>query len=191
MQDSAPEYNPMQTVKRRFFAMRNGIIADTLRKAGSSFRIIFGLNLPQIVEIADSTGENPELAEQLWANTTTRESMLLAPMIQCAPHFDEEDAVRWIQTIPAPEVADILCHRLLRKQEYAPRLVDILLERADRGDGDVAMQRYTALRLMFNLVAKEPAHALRVARKVATLSNPLTDNLALSLIEEAQFLMEA
>ena len=29
-----PEYNRMQIIKRRFFAMRNGIIADTLRKAG-------------------------------------------------------------------------------------------------------------------------------------------------------------
>ena len=29
-----PKYNPMQTVKREFFAMRNGIIADTYRKAG-------------------------------------------------------------------------------------------------------------------------------------------------------------
>ena len=35
--------NEMQIVKRHFFAMRNGIIADTLRRAGSPYHIIFGL----------------------------------------------------------------------------------------------------------------------------------------------------
>ena len=68
----------MQTVKREFFAMRNGIIADTYRKAGTVFKIVFGLNLPQLVEIAGRTPHSRELAEALWANTTTRESMLLA-----------------------------------------------------------------------------------------------------------------
>ena len=46
------QYNQMQIIKRRFFAMRNGIIADTLRKAGLDYRMIFGLNLPQITDIA-------------------------------------------------------------------------------------------------------------------------------------------
>ncbi|MDE6370251.1 MAG: hypothetical protein K2K92_02035, partial [Duncaniella sp.] len=76
-----PEYSPIQTIKRRFFAMRNGVIADTLRKAGLPYRIIFGLNLPQIAEIAEETGADEALARQLWADTGTRESMMLAPMI--------------------------------------------------------------------------------------------------------------
>ena len=61
----AVKYNDMQLVKRRFFAMRNGIIADTLRSAGSPFKIIFGLNLPQIIDIASQTPHTIELAEQL------------------------------------------------------------------------------------------------------------------------------
>ncbi len=62
-------YNDMQTIKRRFFAMRNGIIADVLRRGGSPFRIIFGLNLPQIVEIAAENEASADLARRLWANT--------------------------------------------------------------------------------------------------------------------------
>lgn len=76
-----PEYNRMQLIKRRFYAMRNGIIADTLRKAGLGYKIIFGLNLPQITEIASGLTADADLAEELWADRRTRESMLLAPML--------------------------------------------------------------------------------------------------------------
>ena len=50
--------------------MRNGIVADTLRKAGSPYRIIFGLNLPQISEIARVTGCNHEWPKRFWPTTT-------------------------------------------------------------------------------------------------------------------------
>ena len=79
--ESMSEFNKMQTVKRRMFAMRNGIIADSLRKAGSPFRMIFGLNLPQLDEIAADTGKDEELALMLFADRNNRESSLLAPMI--------------------------------------------------------------------------------------------------------------
>ena len=59
-EEKEQHYGPMQTVKRRFFAMRNGVIADVLRKGGSPFRTIFGLNLPQIAEIAADTGKLPD-----------------------------------------------------------------------------------------------------------------------------------
>ena len=83
-------FNDMQQIKRHFFAMRNGIVADVLRKAGSPFRIIFGLTLPQITDVANATGKNAELARRLWDNKTTRCSMLLAPMIM------PEDAIEKI-----------------------------------------------------------------------------------------------
>ena len=75
------QFNDMQVVKRRFFAMRNGAVADNMRKLGANYRIIFGLNLPQIVEIANETPHDEVLAEALWQIKSTRESQLLAPMI--------------------------------------------------------------------------------------------------------------
>ena len=86
------QFNDMQSVKRQFFAYRNGIIADTMRKAGSPFKIIFGLNIPQIKQIASEIGKNKALAAKLWNNTTTRESMLLAPMIYPADELDIAEA---------------------------------------------------------------------------------------------------
>ncbi len=174
----------MQTVKRRFFAMRNGVIADVLRRGGSPFRIIFGLNLPQIVEIGNDMGRNRELAEQLWANATTRESMLLAPMLVEPETFTYADAEHWIAGIPAAEVADILCHRLLRHCAYAPQLADSLVQSA------TPMDRYVAVRLMFNLVAAHPQQALDIARRAQAHPSSLTDRTAAMLAEEAGFILE-
>lgn len=131
------------------FAMRNGIITETLRRAGAPFSIIFGLNLPQLVEIADEFGPDRSLAEDLWANVTTRESRLLAPMLMPRDTFTIGDACAWIEGVETDEVADILCHRLLRHLPYALELVDKYKDDADK------QRRYTALRLMCNLA---PAH---------------------------------
>lgn len=62
------EFSKMQRLKRRFFAMRNGITADALRRVGQPFRVIFGLNMPQLREIAGEFGPDEELARELWAN---------------------------------------------------------------------------------------------------------------------------
>lgn len=178
-------YNDMQTIKRRFFAMRNGIIADVLRRGGSPFRIIFGLNLPQIVEIAAETEPSADLACRLWANTTTRESMLAAPMIFPREDFDLAMARRWCAGIPTPEVADVLCHRLLRHRPFAAGLADELLA-PDNTD----ISRYTGLRLYFNIVSTHTARALEAARTEATRHCPLTERMAAMLIEEAEFILE-
>lgn len=175
------KYRPMQAVKRHFFAMRNGVIADTLRQAGSPFRYIFGMNLPQLVETAEMTGKNSGLAEELWANRTTRESMLLAPMLMPTDEFTKEDALRWTADIPAVEVADILCHRLLRKLPFASEIVEALA--ADPSDD---MRCYTAGRLALNLIytdRKTAEHALELLKgcegdKTAAVVRQLSDCLA-------------
>ena len=38
----------IRQIKSDFFSLRNGEIADTLRKAGSPYKIIFGLQMPQL-----------------------------------------------------------------------------------------------------------------------------------------------
>lgn len=169
----------MQLVKRQFFALRNGIVADTMRRSGSPFKIIFGLNLPQIADVAAQTGVDDVLAQRLWENVTTRESMLLAPMIVDRANFDKERALQWISQIPCREVADILCHRLLHHMEYAPELVK---EMSENKDDDMLM--YTSLRLAFNLVQKYPNLAIDTAAKFK--DDSYLKNLAAMLTEEAR-----
>lgn len=142
--------NQMQTVKRHFFAMRNGIIADTLRRAGSPYHIIFGLNLPQLMEIAAMTPHTVELADALHANASTRCSRLMAPMIHPAEDMSEQKALQWMTDVLCAEEADILCHRLLRKLPFASSLVSKALEADSSAQTWLA---YTGLRLLANLRA--------------------------------------
>jgi len=173
----------MQRAKRCMFSMRNGVVADALRKGGSPFQIIFGVNLPQLVEIAEQLPHTFSMASELWHNTTTRESMLIAPLLMPREEMTRELARTWASEVPAPEVADILCHRLLRHLPFAADLAQELLS------SDVDIERYTGLRLMFNLVSLMPGQALEAAKTEAARVCPLTHRVAMMLIEEAGFIL--
>lgn len=180
------QFNQMQIIKRRFFAMRNGLLADQMRRAGSNFRIIFGLNIIQLSDIAAEYGHNIELAEALWDNVTTRESMLLAPMLWDASDFDRGAMLALCHGITDREVADMVCHRLLKRRDDA---VDIV---ADLYASGVPLLRYTALRLALALTGSRlsPQQALALAQTEITKADPSTLGLATMLKSEAEFLME-
>lgn len=174
----------MQNIKQRFFALRNGMLADQLRKAGLPYSIIFGLNLPQIKEIASVIGVNPALAETLWDNSSTRESRLLAPFIAEKDNFTLVDAERWLTSLSGSlEEIDILCHGLLR---HVPNKKELIVKFA--GD-EMPIKRYLALRLAFTLAPSEPALTAELARNELKRNCPLTEAIAFQLKDESDFLL--
>lgn len=174
----------MQTLKRRLFAMRNGALAENMRRQGAKYRIIFGVNLPQLIEIASETPKSVQLAQALWDNQTTRESMLIAPMLYPREKFDIEDARKWIATVPTAEVCDIFCHKLLRYMNYALQIV------SEIKDSENEMKRYTAIRLLFNLLPKNLDYAYEVAKNEVGRKSQLTEQLCRMLIDEIEFLRD-
>lgn len=180
------QFNTMQTLKRRFFAMRNGLLADQMRRAGSVYRIIFGLNIIQLNEIARDYGHDPELAQALWDNSTTRESMLLAPMLWRPDDFDFDNALRLCHDIPDPEVADMVCHKLLKMRSDAPDIIRHL------ADAEKPLLRYTALRLSLPLIGSKiaPDAAIAMADREIAAECPLTAALAAMVKSEAEFMIE-
>lgn len=214
-----PEFNAMQRVKRRFFAMRNGDLAQQMAERGARYRINFGLNLPQVSEIARDflpggkehmavDGGQPPLpadfdmadfARRLRDNTSTRESMLIAPMLFPVGELTEDEALEWVRSVPTPEVADVLCLKLLRNHPSAPRMVGMLLSGALGGDcvsssgiHDIpGLVHYTALRLLLNLlqggkIAADEAQALMDAGIKA--DSPLTSSVIRQIRDEIEFL---
>lgn len=179
------QFNELQLVKRRFFAMRNGVIADTLRKAGSPYKIIFGLNLPQISDIAMETGKNETLARRLWANDSTRESMLMAPMIMPTEAMSMPESERWVEESPAVETTDILCHRLLRNLPYAYDLAKRLM-----ADEMCDMKHYAAMRILWHFLSSNQEEILSMARDEYKRNNPMTIGCARQIIDEIEFLNE-
>lgn len=107
--------------------MRNGIVADALRKGGMPHKVIFGLNVPQLSEIATSVISDREvLAEQLWADREVRESRLLACWLFDPTVMPEQRVRMLIDEVRTREEADILAFRTLRRLPYARALLESL-----------------------------------------------------------------
>lgn len=180
---SGTQFSKMQTLKRRLFAMRNGVVADTLRKAGCPHRIIFGLNLPQLNEIAAEYGEDRQLSEALRTDTALRESALLAPMIYPRADLTIESAREMAAGVLWHEDADILCFKLLRHAPFAAKLAAELCEK-----NDDRMARYTGLRLFFTIISQHAAEASSAAERELMRPDAIS-TLASMLREEAGFLL--
>lgn len=178
------QYSPLQQVKRRFFALRNGALGEIMRRQGADYKIIFGLNIPQLAEIAEQTPHDAILAQELWDNKTTRESQLLAPMIFPKDQFTIEIARQWANSISTAEVADILCHKLLKHMDYAIEFADELIT-ADR-----SISRYLALRLLFNLLPAHIEQTSKYATEEASKNDIITRYLCQSIISEISFITE-
>lgn len=193
MENEASNFNIMQQVKRSLFAMRNGVVADSLRKAGCPHRIVFGVNLPQLNEIAAKYGQSEELAEALWADTALRESALLAPMLYPKEKLTLDKARKLCYSVMWHEDADILCFKLLRDAPFAPELAKELVAcEVSR------MARYTGMRLYMSMLSSLGPEKLKgttvlkdaLEAAEAELARPdAIPTLASMLKEEASFLL--
>ena len=171
-------------LRQQFFTYRNGILADYLRKAGYPYKIIFGLNLQQISTIAQSVDKNKELAEALWQDSTSREGRLIAPFLMPQNEFSLAEATEWAYSIKCEEEADVLCHRLLRHMNYAWQLAEVMIK------SSVLMERYVALRLMFNLLPGNMDEIKHYAEEEKAKEEPLTMLLCHQLLDEIAFICE-
>ena len=134
----------INSIKKHFFALRNGLIADTLRKGGLEQKYIFGLQLPQIKEMATqyrpaSDEEAAEMAREFWADRECRESRLLACHLMPPALISKEEAAEWAADVRTREEADILAFRLLRYLEFAYEIA----KTADASDSE--LQEYMAV----------------------------------------------
>lgn len=161
--------------------MRNGIIADALRRGGSPFKIIFGLNLPQIKEIASSIGRRPDLAKWLWYNSSTRESMLLAPMLLDPTAVDTAAAALMVEESPSTEIIDSLCHSLLR---HSPHAYQWGLDWAATATPKL---RYAAMRLLWHHIAAHADEIRPLAETEMQKGENLTSGIARQLVDEIDF----
>lgn len=116
----------LKDIKHQFMAFRNGVIADTLRKAGMPYPIIFGLQLPQISQIAKGLEKSLPLARELWADRNVRESRLLACYLFPMELLDREAATDMAADVITREEADILAFRLLRNHPQSREIAESL-----------------------------------------------------------------
>lgn len=135
-----------QDIRKEFFAYRNGIVAEQLRAAGDPHTMIMGCQLVDVIAIAKRYEKNAELAQELWDDVNHRECRMAATMLYPIEDFKMETALAWCESVESVEIADVLCHRLLRHLPYAKELWAQLLV------CDKKLVRYIAWRLLLNLM---------------------------------------
>lgn len=136
----------VKQIKQSFFARRNGVVAQVLRQAGDPHRVIMGCQLTDLIDIAAMWPRKVDLATALWSESEYRECRLIATMLFPVEDLTPDSALHWAQEVESAEVADVLCHQLFRKTEFATQLAAQLLE----SDSDMAL--YLAYRLILNLM---------------------------------------
>lgn len=136
----------IRNTRKQFFAYRNGIIADSLRKNGDPHSMIMGCQMTDVAQISTAIEPSKEIAEAFWTDTKHRECRMIAPMLYPAADMDKTTALQWAKNVECEEIADVLCHRLLRKLPFAVEIVTELRSSA------APMAIYTGFRLLLNLV---------------------------------------
>ncbi len=137
----------LSEIKKDFFAYRNGVMADALRKSGDPHAVIMGCMLVDVVTIARRYEPMVALASALWADVKHRECRLAAPVLFPPAEMTAEQALEWARGVQSEEEADVLCHRLLRRVASAEEVACTLL--AD----ECRLVQYAGLRLVVNLLA--------------------------------------
>ena len=175
-------------IRKEFFAFRNGIVADKLRKAGDPHSMIMGCLLVDMTAIARRIGEGLDdntraaVARELWNDTSSRECRLVAPMLYPAPLMTAEEALQWCCTVETVEVADNLCHKLLRHIDGSDALFRQLITE------DKTLVKYTGYRLLLNLLLTgkvQPSASLRaIVENEATQAHGALSSLLMDILED-------
>lgn len=169
-------------IKKAFYALRNGIVADALRKQGSPYKFIFGLNLPQIAEIASRYDKSAELAMLLLNNATSRESQMMAAMVCPDGFITVESAIQWISQCVSREAVDVFCLKQLSDKTIANKIISI------GKSSDNNLTRYAVLRLMLRNLPDNIERAENYAQKELGKDCPITRFASNQLINEIAFI---
>ena len=119
-------------VKKDFFALRNGVIADAIRKLYEPGATIYGLTVEQFLQLAKKYPKDLEFGLKLWNDQNTRESRLFALYVIPAASLDKATAKRMIHEVGSIEEAEFLAFKILRHLPFAKELfIEVSQEQID------------------------------------------------------------
>lgn len=134
----------VRQIKAQLRLFMNGVLSQSLREKGLQYRLIFGVELPRLKEIAAGYEQNHDLAQALWKEDI-RECKILAAYLQPTETFDAELADFWMESVTNTELADYLCMALFRRLPYASQKAFQWMASENR------MEQYTGFRLITHL----------------------------------------
>ena len=137
-------------IKTAFRSYMNGVMAQSLREKGLRYKLIFGIELPRLKEIASGYGKNHDLAQALWKEDV-RECRILAGYLQPADTFFPEIADIWLEQMHDTEIIDFTCMNLFRRLPYASEKAFQWMAAED------GLTQYAGFRLMCHLLGNTDA----------------------------------
>ena len=139
-------HETIREIKGKLRLFMNGVLSQSLREKGLQYRLIFGVELPRLKEIAAEYTPDHELAQALWKEDI-RECKILAAYLQPIASFYPEIADIWVEQIHNSELADYACMALFRRLPYASQKAFQWIASGER------MKMYVGFRLMGHLFA--------------------------------------
>lgn len=115
----------IQEIKKDFFSFRNGIVAKTFLDSGYPYKHIYGLQLPQLTQIAVRIGmPSHELAKELWNDRECRESRLLSLWLFDRELLSRDELKSMIADVKTREEADMLAFKVLKRMPDAREILE-------------------------------------------------------------------
>jgi len=114
-------YNRLKSIKRSFRLFMNGVASRSMREKGLGYKINWGVQIPDIMRMAEEYGKDYNLAVELWKEDI-RECKILATIIMPAEEMSRELVDIWIEQTVTSEIAEMAVFNLYQHLGFAPEL---------------------------------------------------------------------
>ena len=125
----------LRAIKQDFFRFRNGIVAEGLKGITGNAKRIYGLTVPQFMEMSKKYSKDTELGLLLWQDEGTRESRIFALYLIDPNDIDLKHANRLISDVQSFEEGDFLAFKVLRNIPEAEKVYKELSNSNEEFDG--------------------------------------------------------
>ena len=114
-------HEKLKEIKQSFRLLMNGVASHSMRQKGVTYKINWGVPIPDLQKMAAEYGKDYELAIELWKEDI-RECQVLATLIMPAEKMDEDLVEVWMERLRTQEMAELLAFNLLQYLDFAPAL---------------------------------------------------------------------
>lgn len=115
--------NDILSIKADLRSCMNGVASKAIKDSGLAYKLVYGVELPRLREMASSYAPDAHLAMQLWLEEI-RECKMLAVLLFPAEEFDRDIADLWLEGLQPEqvEIAQLLATDLLPRTSCAAEL---------------------------------------------------------------------
>mgnify|MGYP004699601611 FL=1 len=108
----------LRHIKRSLRGVMNGPVSASMRDKGLAYKVIFGVELPRLQQMAADLPHTYELAAALWKENI-RECRLLAGMLMPTERMDADLATLWVEQMQYAEEAECTVLHLFSHEVWA------------------------------------------------------------------------